>query len=117
MDSVTATYLDTWNTTDSAARRVALEEFWSPQAVYSDPLVEARGLDELDAAIAAVHQQFPGFVFTPIGDTDAHHDHARFRWGLGPVGERPLVEGFDVLSLDDAGRILTVVGFLDKVPS
>ncbi len=64
-----------------------------------------------------MQHQFPGFVFTAIGDTDAHHDHARFRWGLGPANEPPLVEGFDVVSLDGEGRILTVVGFLDKVPS
>jgi hypothetical protein len=64
-----------------------------------------------------VQQQFPGFVFTAGGAVDQHHRQARFGWGLGPDGAEPLVEGFDVVVLDDDGRITTVLGFLDKVPS
>ena len=41
----------------------------------------------------------------------------RFTWGLGPADAEPLVVGFDVVVLDDEGRIDTVLGFLDKVPA
>ena len=67
--------------------------------------------------IAAVHEQFPGFVFTALGEPDAHHQQVRFRWGLGPAGAEPVVEGFDVVVLDGDGRIADVRGFLDKVPA
>ena len=55
---------------------------------YIDPLVEVEGREALDATIAAVQQQFPGFVFTAAGPVDAHHRQARFSWGLGPAGCR-----------------------------
>jgi SnoaL-like protein len=109
-------YLTCWNATDAGARRALLAEHWTDGATYTDPLVEARGRDAVDATIAAVHARFPGFVFTPVGVADAHHRQARFRWGLGPDGADPVVVGFDVVVTDDAGRIDTVLGFLDRVP-
>lgn len=116
MTDIATTYLATWNETDPAARRALLERRWSEGVTYVDPLAEVAGHADLDATIAAVHQQFPGFVFTALGDVDAHHAQARFRWGLGPAGAEPVVEGSDVVVTDADGRIAEVYGFLDKVP-
>ncbi len=110
-------YLACWNETDADSRRELIAAHWSEQPSYTDPLVEVQGREALGATIAAVQQQFPGFVFTPAGPVDAHHQQARFSWGLGPADAEPIIVGFDVVTLDDAGRIDTVVGFLDKVPS
>jgi hypothetical protein len=109
-------YLACWNETDPAARRALLAEHWSEAVEFVDPLVEITGLDALDATIAAVQEQFPGLVFSAVGTADAHHDVTRFRWGLGPAGEEPLVIGFDVATTDADGRIVSVIGFLDRVP-
>jgi hypothetical protein len=113
---IAATYLATWNETDVAARRARLARDWSEGVTYVDPMADVAGRDQLDTTIAAVHAQFPGFVFTPLGEVDAHHRQARFRWGLGPVGAEPVVEGSDVVLTDDDGRITAVLGFLDRLP-
>ncbi|MEP9381948.1 nuclear transport factor 2 family protein [Nocardioides sp. KR10-350] len=110
-------YLDCWNATDPEVRADLIVRTWAPDATYVDPLVDVAGFDALTATIGAVHEQFPGFVFTPVGEVDAHHGVARFGWGLGPEGGEPLVVGFDVVSTDGEGRISSVVGFLDKVPA
>jgi len=110
-------YLAAWNETDSAARRAAMAELFAHDVRYTDPLVTAESLDDLDATIGAVHQQFPGFVFRLAGPVDAHHDQLRFTWELGPAGEAAPVAGFDVAVLDGDGRIRTVLGFLDRVPA
>ncbi|RAE73263.1 nuclear transport factor 2 family protein, partial [Burkholderia multivorans] len=44
-------------------------------------------------------------------------DQVRFRWGLGPEGAEPVIIGFDVIIVDDHGRIEDVRGFLDRVPA
>ncbi len=116
MNDVIARYLDCWNETSPAARRKLIDEVWADDARYIDPLAEAHGRDEIDATIAAAQRQFPGFVFTLAGPVDAHHQQARFTWGLGPEGGEPLVIGFDVAVTGDDGKIKTVLGFLDKVP-
>ncbi|MFJ9173351.1 nuclear transport factor 2 family protein [Streptomyces sp. NPDC102360] len=109
-------YLATWNA-QAEQRTKLIAEHWASDATYTDPLAEVAGHAALDALIDGVHQQFPGCVFTPVGEVDAHHRQLRFQWGLGPEGAEPLAIGFDVLVLDDEGRIQDVRGFLDKVPT
>jgi hypothetical protein len=48
---------------------------------------------------------------------DAHHDQLRFTWELGPAGQEAPVVGFDVAVVDGSGRIRTVLGLLDRVPT
>lgn len=116
MSDLLERYLATWNETDRDARRALLVEHWAGDATYTDPLVQAAGHDAIDATIAAVHAQFPGFVFAPGGLLDAHHDQARFTWTLGPAGAEAPIAGFDVVVTGADGRIATVLGFLDRVP-
>jgi hypothetical protein len=116
-DSAVAQYLAVWNTTDEADRRKGIEEVFAEDVRYVDPLAAVDGRDALNGLIGAVHQQFPGLVFTAGGPVDGHHDQARFSWHLGVPGGEALVIGFDVAELDGDGRIRQVLGFLDKVPA
>jgi hypothetical protein len=110
-------YIDTWNETDPTARRAAVDQLYSEDAHYVDPVAVAEGREAIAATIGAVQGQFPGFVFRLAGPVDAHHDQARFGWELGPAGQEAPIVGFDVAVTDASGRIQTVLGFLDKVPS
>lgn len=116
MQDLIARYFECWNETDPGARRALIRQTWTDDAAYTDPMVEARGAEAIDATIASVQSQFPGLVFTQRGTVDAHHEQARFSWGLGVPGEEPLVLGFDVAVAAEDGRIGSVLGFLDKVP-
>ena len=116
-DAIVTHYLAVWNETDPAARRKAIDELFSPDVRYLDPIAAVEGRDALDGLIGAVHQQFPGFEFRPFGTVDAHHDQGRFGWELGPPGVEAPVIGFDVAELDGDGRIRLVLGFLDKAPT
>jgi hypothetical protein len=116
-ETVAARYIDTWNETDPAARRVAINRLWADDARYVDPLAAAHGRDEIDTTIAAVQTQFPAFKFRLAGPVDGHHGQCRFGWELGPTGGDAAVAGFDVAVLTDDGRLQTVLGFLDRVPA
>jgi len=115
-NGVVEAYLSTWNAEGEQQAKL-IAEHWAPEVTYTDPLAEISGHAALAALIHGVRQQFPGCVFTPVGDVDAHHRQLRFRWGLGPENGEPIVIGFDVLVLDDGDRIRDVRGFLDKVPA
>jgi hypothetical protein len=117
MSDLIERYLACWNETDPIARRALIDEYWSDEPTYVDPVFEVSGRDALDATIAAAQAQFPGCVFTPVGVLDTHHDVARFGWGLGPADAEPLIIGFDVVVTDPDGRIESVLGFLDRVPT
>jgi hypothetical protein len=110
-------YIASWNETDAVARRNALEELWAGDARYSDPLADVHGIADIDATIAAVQAQFPSFLFRLVGPVDGHGNQCRFAWELGPDGQDAPVAGFDVAVLTPEGKVQTVLGFLDRVPS
>jgi len=69
IDELVTRYLATWNETDQETRRDAIDELWSADGVYTDPLVVAAGRDQIDATIGAVQSQFPGLAITLAGQT------------------------------------------------
>ncbi len=108
-------YIAVWNETDPARRAALLEAGWSADAQYVDPLMQGSGHAQISALVGAVHQRYPGFRFQLLGQPDAHGDHVRFSWTLGPSGAEDLIQGTDFVRLD-AGKLRSVTGFLDKVP-
>ncbi|MEV5875260.1 nuclear transport factor 2 family protein [Streptomyces sp. NPDC052101] len=123
-ESAAARYLEAWNATEPEALKKAVAAAWTADGGYTDPLCDVRGHEGIAAVIAAAHEQFPGFVFRPLGTVDGHHDTARFAWELvNEAGGTPSgggsapVAGFDVVTLDGDGRIRQVLGFLDRVPA
>lgn len=117
-ESAVARYFEAWNAGEDEALAKAVAAAWTADGSYTDPLADVSGHDGIAAVIAAAHEQFPGFVFRLTGTVDGHHDIARFGWELVSTadGSAP-VAGFDVISLDTDGRIRSVHGFLDRVPT
>ena len=112
-----ARYFEAWNATGPEALAKAVAAAWTEDGGYTDPLADVRGHEQLAAVIAGAHEQFPGFEFRPLGSADGHHGIARFSWELvAPDGSAP-VAGSDVITLAEDGRIRTVLGFLDRVPT
>ncbi|MEJ7648255.1 MAG: nuclear transport factor 2 family protein [Nakamurella sp.] len=116
MTDITSRYLACWNA-EPAERSRLVEETFTPTVRYVDPMADVAGHDGLSATISAVRQQFPDLAFHQIGQSDHHHHLTRFAWGLGPAGGEPVIEGFDVVTTADDGRIESVLGFLDRVPA
>src|SRR3954469_22802094 len=108
LNDLVGRYLRTWNETDPAARRAAIDELWAENGTYVDPMAVAEGRDAIDATIAAVQGQFAVLTFSLAGPVDTHHNLARFTWNLGPAGGEAIVVGFDVAVLDEDGRIANV---------
>ena len=106
-------YLATWNEADDHRREALVAALWSPQGRYADPLMTGEGHAGIARMIATARTQFPGLVFTTRGQADGHGSFARFSWSLGPAGGAPVAGGTDVARLDDGGRIVEVIGFLD----
>lgn len=108
-------YIAMWNEEDPERRARLIEQAWTPEARYVDPLVAAEGHDGLSDMVAGVHAQFPGHRFARRSAVDVHHDQVRFAWDLtGPDGSLT-VAGIDVATVDDDGRLRQVTGFFGEV--
>ncbi|MFF8193311.1 nuclear transport factor 2 family protein [Streptomyces bobili] len=121
-DAVTR-YFEAWNAREPETLAKAVAEAWASQGGYIDPLAEVRGHEGITAVITAAQARFPGFAFRLTGTVDGHHDTARFSWELvseagGTPGAGPApAAGSDVITLDAENRIVSVLGFLDRVPA
>ncbi|MFE7840020.1 nuclear transport factor 2 family protein [Streptomyces sp. NPDC057474] len=117
-ETAVARYFEAWNAGGEEALTEAVAAAWAADGGYTDPLADVRGHGEIAALITAARKQFPGLAFHLITAVDGHHDTARFGWGLvDEAGGAAPVAGFDVITLDAEGRIRSVYGFLDRVPS
>lgn len=109
-------YIELWNERAPNRRREILNESWTADAIYVDPLMRGDGHDGVDALIAGVQQRFPDFRFKLLGEPNGYGDNLRFCWGLGPDGVDSPIKGTDFAVLRD-GRIRSITGFLDQVPA
>ena len=114
-NAIARAYIAAWNTTDAASRAGLIEKAFTADVAYRDPIMQGDGHAGMDALIAGVHGQFPGFRFTLKGAADGYADTIRYSWALGPDGVPSVIEGTDVCQIEN-GRLKTVTGFLDKVP-
>ena len=114
--SIAARYIALWNETDPERRKGLMADLWAEVGTYRDPLMQGEGHDQIDALIAGVHGQFPGFRFALLGQPDGYGDQVRFSWQLGPAGSDDPIKGTDFATLAN-GRLESVVGFLDQVPA
>jgi len=106
-------YIEMWNETDAARRRTLVDRTWTEDAEYVDPLAAGHGHDGIDAVIAGVQGQFPGFRFSLVAAPDTHNDRVRFTWELAPPGSDAVATGFDFGTIAPDGRLRSVTGFLE----
>jgi hypothetical protein len=114
--SIAARYIALWNETNPDLRQALMADLWVEAGTYRDPLMQGNGHDQIDALIAGVQRQFPGFRFALVGQPDAYGDQVRFSWQLGPEGSSGPIKGTDFATLE-SGRLKSVVGFLDQIPA
>ena len=108
-----AAYGAAWLETDEHRRLALLDTAWAADAVYCDPLDRVAGRPALAAHIAATQAQLAGGRVAVTSEPVRHHDSAFFRWTMSDASGGTVLTGWDVVQLDDAGRIARLTGFFD----
>lgn len=116
MSNLVDRYIAVWNETDATRRAALIAETWTADATYHDPMMQGDGYAGISQLVAAVHERFPAFRFSRLGEADFHGEYLRFSWALGLDGEEAMVKGTDFALLEE-GRLRKVTGFLDQVPA
>ena len=71
------------------------------------------GAQALSEHIAGTQQSLAGGRIRVTAEAVRHHDSAHFPWAVEDAGGATVMTGFDVVQLDDAGRITRLTGFFD----
>ncbi len=104
---------EAWLCTDEVERRRLLDLAWAPGAVYCDPLARVVGADALSEHIAQTQASLDGDRVQVTAEAIRHHDSAHFPWAISDAAGAPVLTGFDVVQLDETGRITRLTGFFD----
>ena len=104
-------YFECWNAPDHEARSEAIERTWASDATSTDPMVDVSGHAAIASMMAATLDMYPGHRFAQIGEIDSHHDMVRWAWEMLDADGQRVIDGIDVASVDDHGRLVKLVGF------
>jgi hypothetical protein len=106
---------DVFGENDPVRRRKAIDEIFTEDAVFYDPMGGVfRGRDEIDRIAGKLRTMHPDFQYHPIGNPEEVGNGGRVRWTEGRPGEKPEVAGTDFIVTRD-GRISAVYLFFDKL--
>ena len=101
-------YWTAWNERDLDQLRRHLAAAVTEDVEWNDPRDSFVGIDELEGAIRRLRTSKPDYVFTIASEIDHHHDRLRYRWDMSR-GDRTLMEGLDVVTLEPASKLIARV--------
>jgi hypothetical protein len=103
---------------DPARRSELVASVWHAEGVLIDPPFEGAGHEAIAAMTDVVLAHYSGHTFRRTTDVDTHHTFARYRWELVDADGTVAVGGTDIVEIDDAGRLVRVIGFFgDLTPA
>lgn len=111
-EKIWETYVASWRATCPDEKRAAYARSLSPECVYTDPLMQARGWDELLAYMQSFHEQLPGAHFV-TKEFEAHHDRSLAKWEMRDANEKVLGEGVSYGEYAPDGKLRSMTGFFD----
>lgn len=109
-----AKMLEIWNTTDPAAIRALTMEALEHNVHFADPNHNIIGREAFMAMVEEVQKRIPGAVYARASAIDMQNNFCRYHWTIDLGGQR-LVDGFDVTEVNDAGKIVKVIGFFGRL--
>ena len=106
---------DVFGENDPARRRAAIDEIFTEDCVFYDPMRGVyRGRDEIDRIAGVVRATHLDFRYQPIAEPEEVGNGGRVQWVEGRPGEAPAYAGTDFIIARD-GRIVAVYLIFDKL--
>ncbi len=108
-------YFAAWNAREIDAIGAHVRAAFGANTRYVDPHRVATGVEEFTASVAQFRAQSPEAIISWASEVDSHHHLHRYAWQLH-VGEKLVVAGYDVVEVDDAQKIVSVLSFFGPLP-
>ena len=106
--------LAVWNTPDAEEKRELTGLALEHNVHFVDPNHNIVGRDAFLAMVEQVQSQVPGAVYSRASEVNVQNNHCRYHWAIH-LNDKLLMPGFDVTEINDAGKILKVIGFFGEL--
>jgi hypothetical protein len=107
--------LRAWNESDFTWLKINLSRALRHDVRFVDPTVSVQGVDAVHQYLVGFRERFSRAVVRRASAVDSHHDVHRYAWEL-VIDGRVVLEGLDVIELDDGGRIARIAAFFGELP-
>ena len=104
------TYTCSWSETDIAKRLQLFKSSLSPDCVYTDPLIQTTGYDQLSGYMSELHKTVPGVRFVTT-DFRHHHDRSLTHWNMVDGHGNIISQGVSYGLYGTDGRLVQMTGF------
>ena len=109
-----AKMMQIWNTRDSAQIRELVSEIMEHNVHFADPNHNIIGQEAFIGMVAQVQARIPGASYARASAIDTQNNFCRYHWKID-LGDKRLMDGFDVTEVNDSGKIVKVIGFFGRL--
>lgn len=102
--------LAVWNTTDTDEQVALVEAALEHNVHFADPNHNIIGRQAFLDMVAQVQAQIPGAIYSRASELDVQNNFYRYHWAIH-LNDELIMPGFDVTEVNDAGKIVKVLGF------
>jgi SnoaL-like domain len=106
------TYTQSWSETEPSKRIQLFEQALSPDCVYTDPLMQTTGYEQLSGYMSELQKNIPGVSFVTT-DFKSHHDRSLTHWDMVDGEGNCLAQGGSYGLYGSDGRLAQMSGFFD----
>ena len=106
--------LAVWNTSDESEKRVLTKAALEHNVHFVDPNHNIMGRDAFLDMVKSVQEQIPGAVYSRASEIGFQNNHCRYHWAIH-INDELVMSGFDVTELNDAGKVVKVIGFFGEL--
>jgi len=105
-------YVASWRVQSVAERREIFSTCLAPECVYTDPLMQATGWNELSGYMMSFQKQLPGAYFV-TEQFFAHRGRSVARWKMVAGTGVSIGDGISYAEYDDLQRLRVMTGFFE----
>jgi len=103
-----------WNTSDADEKGRLAEVALEHNLHFVDPNHNIIGREAFLKMVDQVQSEIPGAVYSRASEVDTQNNHSRYHWAIHMNGQL-IMPGFDVTEVNDAGKIVKVIGFFQEI--
>ena len=106
-------YTKSWSVADTSKRLQLFEQCLNADCVYTDPLMQTTGYEQLSGYMSELHKNVPGVAFVTT-DFKGHHDRSLTHWNMVDAKGNVLSQGTSYAMYGTDGRLTQMTGFFES---
>ncbi len=108
------TMMAIWNTRDEAEILALTDAALEHNVHFVDPNHNIIGRAAFVAMVKQVQAMVPGAAYSRTSEIDIQNNFCRYHWAIHHNGNQ-VMAGFDVSEINDAGKVVKVIGFFGEL--